>query len=83
MWEGGGSARGSEGRGVGGSSATIEGGEETAARLWRAVRRRQWLCDCGGRGVGGGRVTVEGGKEAAARLWRAGSWRRQHGSRGR
>ena len=48
VWEGGGSARGSEGRrrgagggsaaleGVEGGSATLEGGEEAAARLWRA-----------------------------------------------
>ena len=47
MWEGGSSARGSEGRlrgagggsatleGVEGGSATLEGGEEAAARLWR------------------------------------------------
>ena len=68
MWEGGGSARGSEGQGAGGSSATIEGGEVAAARLWRAVRRRQWQRGSGGRGVGGGSAVPEGGKEAAARL---------------
>ena len=38
MLKGGGSARGFEGRGAGGSSATFEGREEAAARLWRAVR---------------------------------------------
>ena len=36
--KGGGSARGFEGRGAGGSIATFEGREEAAARLWRAVR---------------------------------------------
>ena len=48
-----GSACGSEGQGVGGSSATIEGGEEAAERLWRALRRRQRQCGSGGRGGGG------------------------------
>ena len=69
VWEGGGNAHGSEGRGVGGSSATIEGGEEAAARLWGALRRRQRQCGSGGRGVGGGSAAPEGGEEAAARLW--------------
>ena len=59
---------GSEGRGVGGSSATIEGGEEAAARLWGALRRRQRQRQCGS-GVGGRSAAPEGGEEAAARLW--------------
>ena len=49
--KGGGSARGPEGRGAGGSSA---------ARLWRAVRRRQR--GSGERGVGGGSAAMEGGE---------------------
>ena len=72
MWEGGGSARGSKGRprGAGGGSATLEGGEEAAARLRRAESwRRQ--CDSGRRG-GGGSAALEGGEEAAVRLCRAG-----------
>ena len=81
VWEGGGSARGSEGRGAGGCSVTIEGGEEAAARLWRAVRRRQRQRGSGGRGVGGGSgsaalelgrgvgrsAVLEGGEEAVSR----------------
>ena len=58
--KGGGSARGPEGRGAGGSSATFEGGRRRAARLWRAVRRRQR--GSGGRGVGGGKAAMEGGE---------------------
>ena len=69
VWEEGGSARGSEGQGVGGSSATIEGGVEAAARLWRALKRRQRQRGSGGRGVGGGSAAPEGGEEAVARLW--------------
>ena len=72
-------ARGSEGRGLGGSNATIEGGEEAAARIWRALRRRQRQRGSGGRGVGGGSAALEGGEEAAVRLQRAGR-RRQRGS---
>ena len=60
--KGGGSARGPEGRGAGGSSATLESGEEAAARLWRAVRRRQR--GSGERGVGGGSAVLGGGEEA-------------------
>ena len=67
--KGGGSARGHEGRGAGGSSATFEGG-----------RRRQR--DSGGRGVGGCSATVESGDEAAARHRRVGR-RRQRGYGGR
>ena len=47
MREGGGSAHSSEGWGAGGSSATIEGGEEAA----------------GGRGVGGNSAGGSGGRE--------------------
>ena len=79
MWEGCGSARGSEWRprgagggsatleGVEGGSATLEGGEEAAAWLWRAgsLRRQR---DSGRRG-GGGNAAPEGGEEAAARPW--------------
>ena len=81
VWEGGGSARGSEGRprgagggspaleGVEGGSATLEGGEEAAARLRRAGSWRRQR-DSGRRG-GGGSAAPEAGEEAAARLWRA------------
>ena len=71
----------SEGRGAGGCSVTIEGGEEAAARLWRAVRRRQRQRGSGRRGVGGGSgsaalelgrgvgrsAVLEGGEEAVSR----------------
>ena len=60
-------------------SATLEGGEEAAARFWRAVRRRER--GSGGRGVGGGSATGERGG-AAARLRRAGR-RRQRCYEGR
>ena len=63
MWEGGGSARGSEGRGAGDGSAVLEGGELDP---WRRQR------DSGGLG-GGGNAAPEGGEKAAARQWRAGS----------
>ena len=70
VWEGGGSARGSEWRprGAGGGSAALElGGRlKAAAQLWRAARRRQR--GYGGRGIGGGSATPVGAEEAAARL---------------
>ena len=53
--------RGSGGRGVGGGSATVESGEEAAARLRRLGRRRQR--GYGGREVGCSAV-LEGGEEA-------------------
>ena len=44
--KGGGSARGPEGRGAGGSSGTLESSEEASARLWRAESWRRQR-DCG------------------------------------
>ena len=44
--KGGGSARGPEGRGAGGSSPTLESSEEASARLWRAESWRRQR-DCG------------------------------------
>ena len=55
-------------RGAGGGSATLEGGEEAAARLWRAGSWRRHA----------GSATLVGGEEAAARLRKAGR-RRQRG----
>ena len=61
VWEGGGSARGSEGREAGGGSAALEGGElEAAAQLWRAGRTRQR--GYGGRGVGCSSVQTSEGQ---------------------
>ena len=85
MWEGSGSARGSEGRprGAGGSitAARLWRALKAVAQLWRAARRRQR--GYGGRGVGGGSATPVGGEEAAARLRRAGRMRqRGYGGQG-
>ena len=78
MWEGGGSARSSEGRprgagggsatleGVEGGSATLEGGEEAAAQLWRALKAAAQLWRAARRRQRG--YTPVGGEEAAARL---------------
>ena len=48
-------------RAGGGGSATLESGEEAAARLWRvgSWRRQRGY---GGRGVGGGSAAMEGGE---------------------
>ena len=88
VWEGGSSARGSEGRprGAGGGSATLEGGEEAAARLWRAGSS----LDLASQPYFSARMRIRlaretrlcGELEAAPRLRRAGR-RRQRGSGGR
>ena len=77
VWEGAGITRGSEGQGAGGSSKTIDGGEEAAVRLWMAVRRWQRQRGSGERGGGGSAVlelgwgvgrnaVLEGGEEAVS-----------------
>ena len=57
--------RGSEERGAISSSATIEGGEDAAARLWSAGSWRQQR-GSGGRG-GGGSAALELGRGAVSR----------------